>query len=258
MGLELKKKPAKGSTDEAVKVSKKVQTAMDKPFVAHLPVVNLLPPEVKDEVEQQRLKRLFLVLAAVVVGALVAVFLGQQAIIAVAQGKLDVVQGEGEQLSAREGQLAPVKMFYDQIDANKYTIQNTMAREVLTSQVVREINRLSPAGLKLTNIGLTLDGTTGAATEAAATGACPSQDPYNAAGMSAGCVTVDGTAASRSVLGEWLDLLGDARTFTSTFIPATTADPEGGGVAFSATIGLSDSVYKNRYADPEFLKNGSK
>lgn len=267
MALELKKKPKsakKGDgADEPVKVSKKVQAEMDRPFVAALPMVNLLSSEVQEVVEHQRLKRLFLILGGGVLVAIVAVWLLQAGMIAVAKGKLEDEQAKSTELNAKQAALAPVQMFYGQVEANRSTIQTTMANEVLTSQVLSRLDSVTPAGITINTIGVTLEsaaasGEAVAVDPTATTGTCPSQDPYSPAAASAGCVTVDGSATSREVLGTWLDNIEADDEFTVAFIPTTTSDAETGGVTFSATIGLdAEAAYTNRYADPEFLKAGA-
>lgn len=263
MALDVKKRPSKktAEADTEVKVSKKQQAAIDKPFVAELPLVNLLSGEVQEVVEQQRLKRLFAGLGLGLVGAIAALFLAQQGLIAVAETKLEEEQTRAAALAAQQAELAPVADFYAQIEANKSTIQTTMANEVLASQVISDLNRTTPAGMNVSNVSVSLETSAapaaGVTDPTATSGACPSQDPYNEGGLSAGCVTVDGDAASRAVLGDWLDMIEESETFTVAFIPTTSAGGETGGVTFSATIGLSDSVYQNRYSDPEFLKAGT-
>lgn len=257
MALELKKKPSKkahSAKDEPVKLSKKAQAELDKPFVAELPLVNMLPGDVLEVVEQQRLKRLFVLLAVGVVAAIGAAYLAQSGVIAVAENKLADEQAKTAPLLAQQAELAPVKTFYEQIEANKSTIQTTMAREVLTSQVLADLSAVTPGGVDITSTGVALEAAAPVAAGAVAdptqtTNTCPSQDPYNTSGLSAGCVTVDGTATSREVLGDWLDSIDESETFTVAFIPSTSTGGETGGVTFSATIGLSDTVYLNRYAE---------
>lgn len=259
------KKDAKGAAaeEQGPKLSKKAKAEMDKPFVATLPMVNLLAPEVQEVVEQQRIKRLFALIAVGLAAVMAVVWLLQTGMIAVAKNRLEGEQARAAELTAKQASLAPVQAFYGQVEANKFTIQSTMSKEVLASDVLARLNAVTPAGLKLGTIAVTLDTTPAAAPGTAVdptmtTSTCPSQDPYSPAAASAGCVSVDGTAASRAVLSEWLDNLEKDPTFTVAFIPSSSAGSDSGGVTFNATIGLdAEAVYKERYSNPEFLKAGA-
>lgn len=284
----LTKKPsaaAPANGEAAPKISKKAQAEMDKPFTATLPGVDLLSAEVQQAVEQQRLKRLFVILGAFALIGVVAVWLVQAGMIAVAQNKLEVEQGKAADLAAQQAALADVQVYYGQVAANTFSIQSTMSKEVLVSEVLSDLNRVTPAGISLTNVGVVVDASVplapppaaappaadgqaapaptaapapAAAVDPALATPCPSQDPYALGSVSAGCVTVDGTASSRALLGDWLDRIDKDKTFTVAFIPSTTSDTDGGGVTFSATIGLdAATVYLNRYSDLKFLKAGA-
>lgn len=254
----------KVSKAKTQKLSKKAKAELDRPFVATLPRVNLLSPDVQEVVEQARLKRLFLVLGVAVLGLLAFAWIAQAGLLAVAQNRLDDENAKKAELGQQLNALAPVQIFYGGIESNRFTIQSTMAKEVLTSKIVGNLNAVTPGGMSLSNVSITVVSAPTADAAAAATpapaggGACPSQDPYTNPTSSAGCVTVDGNASSRQVLSQWLDALDKSDLFTVAFIPSTTSDTEGGGVTFSATIGIDGkAAYQNRYADPEFLKAGS-
>lgn len=264
MALTLKKaKSDKADVAQAPTLSKKAKAEMDKPFVAVLPVANVLSPEVQEVVEQQRLKRLFVGLGVGVVGLVAAGFAAQTGLIAVAENRLEKEQATASDLSAQQAALAPISAFYGQIDANRATIQTTMSKEVLTSDVLSALDAVAPSGVNFTSVTLTLDSgsasTVVSADVAATASACPSQNPYANGLASAGCVSVDGEATSRAALSNWLEAVEEAEAFTVAFIPSTTASSGGrGGVSFSATIGLNaETVYENRYSDPEFLKAGA-
>lgn len=247
--------------DGPVPLSKKAQAEYDTPFAPRIPIVNLLSPELQEAIERARLKRLFALLAVGLVVAMGVLWAGQTALINAAQSRLEEEQAVSTQLAAEQNALAPVRAFYGQIDANTVTIQTTMANEVLTSQILGSLEDATPPGVSMDSFGLSLGGGSAAASGAVdptmTAGSCPSANPYEAAAPSAGCITVSGAANNRTVLGQWLDNLEAQPMFTVAFIPSTTADPKGGRVTFTASIGLdAESVYLKRYADPEFLKAG--
>jgi Tfp pilus assembly protein PilN len=264
MALSLKKiTPTKGkdvAADAPTTRSKKAQAEYDAAFVPRIPIVNLLSPELQEMIERTRLKRLFALLTVGLVVAMAVLWGAQTALINAAQSRLEDEQAISNQLAAEQNALAPVRSFYGQIDANRATIQTTMQNEVLTSQVLTALEEATPPGVSVDSFGLTLGGSTaaaGAADPSMTSGACPSANPYEAAAPSAGCITVSGSASNRSVVGQWLDNLEAQPMFTVAFIPSTTADPEGGRITFTASVGLdAATAYQNRYADDEFLKAG--
>lgn len=267
MALSLKdvsfgKSKAPAPTDGPAPLSKKAQAEYDTPFIPRIPIVNLLSPELQEAIERSRLKRLFALLAVGLLVAMAVLWAGQTALINAAQSRLEDEQAVSTQLAAEQNELAPVRAFYGQIDANTTTIQTTMANEVLTSQILDSLEDATPPGVSTESFGLTLGAASPTATGGASdptmtAGSCPSANPYEAAAPSAGCITVSGAANNRTVLGQWLDNLEAQPMFTVAFIPSTTADPKGGRVTFTASIGLdAASAYQKRYADPEFLKAG--
>lgn len=249
---------AEAADAKAAKISKKEKAEQAKPFVATLPMVDLLSAEVQEVIEEQRLKRLFLILGLVAVGAIAAVWAIQAGMIAVAEKKLAAEKAESLSLSAQQSALAPVAIYYKQVENNKFVIQTTMANEVLISSVVSRINQVTPAGIELASIAVSLDDAVGGLAPIGEASTCPSADPYGTGAPSAGCVTVDGTAPSRAVLGDWLDSVHADDMFTVAFIPGTTADAGNGSVTFTATMGLdAEVVHVDRYSEPDFLKVGT-
>lgn len=250
----------KGSSSTPAPLSKKAQAEYDTAFAPRIPLVNLLSPELQEMIERNRLKRMFAILTMALIVLMGVLWFGQSALIRQAESKLQAEEVISTQLAAEQNSLTPVKSFYGQIEANTATIQTTMANEVLTSQVLSALDEATPPGVSLESFGLTLGGSTataGAADPSMTSGACPSANPYEAAAPSAGCITVSGSGANRSVVGQWLDNLEAQPMFTVAFIPSTTADPDGGRITFTASIGLDAAeAYQKRYANPEFLKAG--
>lgn len=234
-----------------------------KPFVASLPTVDLLPPDVKEEVELRRLRRLFVVAGVIVLGLMVAAWVLQAGLIHVAQNGLDQQNARTQALNGQMAKLTPVKLFYAQVDTNQTTIQQTMDAEVLTSKVLAELDKTTPHGVSLGNVTVSLDGSSTPAAAAATpttgagdSSACPSPDPFTQAAATAGCITVDGSAASRTALGQWIDKAAADPMFTAVFVPTATSD-ETGKITFSGSLALSDKVHEHRYANVNFLKGGN-
>lgn len=252
--LEMRR--TKGTDDLAVAAAdvKKPKKA-PKQFVAAPATVNLLSPEVLAAVELRRLRRLFMVLAVGLVVAIIAAWFGQAALISSAESKKTDEEARTTALTSQLQALTPVKIYYGAIDLNQSTIQTTMASEVLTSKIIEALRASAPNGLSIGNVGLTVNvGSTAAVAPAAGTvSTCPNPNPFATSTAAGGCLSVDGVAESRAVVGEWIrDLLKDSR-FTEVFVPTATAD-ENGNVTFAATIGLSPEVYSRRYENLDFVK----
>ena len=192
---------------------------------------------------------------------MVAAWVLQTGLIAVAQRGLNKETDRGTQLRTELNALNPVKLYYGQIDANQTTIQTTMANEVLNSAIIRELDAVTPIGIQMSTIALSVNTGAPATPGAAATpvvASCPSPDPFSGtAASSAGCITVDGIASSRIMLGQWIRQIQKVDLFTEVFVPTTVSD-EGGNVTFSASVGLDAAhAYTRRYDNLDFLKGGA-
>lgn len=238
------------------KSDKPVKVVTPPPFVATLPTVNLLPAEVVEVLALRRLRRKFIGAGVAVAAAMAALYVGQFAVIANANSDLEQSQGQTQTLNTRMRELAPVRAFYAGVDANQKVIQQTMAHEVLYSGVVRRLHAAAPKGVAITNVSLTAQtpsGTVGADTAAAS--ACPGPDPFNP-GTSVGCINITGTAPNRVEVGRFIQQLFADEIFANPYVSATTVD-QAKGMAFSATVGLTDKVYSKRYDNVDFLKEAS-
>lgn len=244
---------------DPVNLSKKAYAEYHRPFTVRSAVVNLLSPELKELLEQQRLKRGFVVVALGLVSLLVVGWLAQSGFIGAAERRLEAEQLTAQSLAQEGAKLAPIRSFYGQIESNAATIKSTMSSEVLTSDVISSLYGATPAGVNIDTLGLTLSvAAEGGAVDPAAASTCPSQDPYQSSGPTAGCISVSGSGASRALLGAWLDSIEAHPLFTVAFIPSTNVDAGSGLVSFTATIGLdATKVFKGRYANPEFLKGSA-
>jgi hypothetical protein len=86
----------------------------------------------------------------------------------------------------------------------------------------------------------------GAAPQTAGASVCPGPDPFQTETV-IGCVTLSGTAVSRTEVGELVTRLGSMDLFVEPFISTTTAG-DTATVTFSGSVGLSEEVYSRRYA----------
>ncbi len=232
-------------------------------FVPSLPSVNILPPAVTERAHLERVRRTFVVAAVAAVAAVGAIFFLQSGAISSAETDLAAEEARAAQLSSQAAALAPVKLYYATVEANEATIQETMSREVLLSDVVDRLYATAPSGVDLGTVAVSVDtqpllaaGATPVDPTTAGSAACPSPDPYVIPGEAAGCVTITGSADSRAALGDWEAQVGKSDLFADLFISSSAAAAEEGSkaITFSASVSVTAKAYVNRYADPAFVE----
>jgi hypothetical protein len=232
-------------------------------FVPSLPSINILPPAVTERQHVERLRRSFAIGAVLAVAAVGAGFTLQSGAISSADQDLAAEEARSAQLSAQASALAPVRLYYATVEANETTIQQTMSREVLLSNVVGDLYATAPPTVDLGTVAISVstqpvlpDAAVPLDPTSATSASCPSPDPYVTPGESAGCVTITGTAASRAALGDWERQIGRSGMFSDLFISSSAAAAAEGpdAITFSASVSITAAAYLNRYADPGFVE----
>ena len=251
-----------------------------------LPGVNLLSPSAFERMATRRLRQRFFAGAMVLVMVVAGGWAVQHLRVGEAEQMLAVEQAETARLTAETQTLAPVRSYVTGVSVQKQTVQDAMAREIYFSQVLDGLERNTPSGAVLQSLAVTLapdaplpgvegaaavpaEGTAPAEGAEAAEGAepaaavvptvspCPGPDPFNTKTV-VGCVTLSGTAASRTEVGELVIALGKDKLFVEPFI-STTTTADSAEVSFSGSVGLSQAVFSGRYADiDEWLAGGSR
>jgi hypothetical protein len=230
--------------------------AADKPFTPGPASVNLLAPEIREIAAVQVLKKRLVVTGVAVLIAGGGLFATQQGTTIAADSARDAVVAENATLTAEKDSLAPVAQYYAQVTQHQNAIQDAMGHEVLFSTVVSTLQDLAPDGVALETVSLSAETSTNT-NSTPATSACPGPDPFDTGGV-IGCVTVTGSALSREDVGGLLTALNGHEDFSGAFVSRTVADQETGEVSFTATVGLTESAYSNRYQDAGFLKGENK
>lgn len=233
-----------------------------------LPAVNLLSPWSFEAISTRRLRQRFSV-ACLALALVVAAAWGVQHVrVTQAEQELRVEQAQAQLLTAETGALAPVKAFVASVEQQKATVQETMAREIYFSRLLDALQAATPSGAKVDSAIVALSpepppapaATTDPEAGAGATppepvvdvpSPCPGPDPFNTLAV-VGCVTLSGSAQSRRSVGDLVIGLGDSKLFVEPFISATTS-ADGTGVTFTGSVGLSERVFTNRYADLDEL-----
>lgn len=228
-----------------------------------LPSVNVLSPWSFEAMETRRLRQRFgigCVLLTLVVGGGWGV---QYMRVNDAQSGLSAVQGETALLTTQTETLAPVRDYVSSVEQKRLTVQETMKQEIYFSQVLNGLEAATPADASVESVVVTLNpeaseeesAEADTTTEEDPAVSCPGPDPFDTL-VVVGCVTLSGTAANRRAVGDLVIELGASNLFVEPFISTTTAateDDKGESVTFTGSVGLSEKVYSNRYADIDAL-----
>lgn len=233
-----------------------------------LPAVNLLSPWSFEAISTRRLRQRFTV-GCLVLALVVAAGWGVQHLrVTEAEKVLAVEQAQVDLLTAETGALAPVQAFVASVELQKATVQETMTREIYFSLVLDALQAATPSGANVESAIVALspeappvpaaapdaevqtEGTTPVPVVGVPS-LCPGPDPFNTL-VVVGCITLSGSAQSRRSVGDLVIGLGDSKLFVEPFI-STTTSADGTGVTFTGSVGLSEQVFSNRYADLDEL-----
>lgn len=241
-----------------------------------LPSVNVLSPWSFEALETRRLRQRF-GLGCVVLALIVGGGWGVQYLrVDHAQHALTAVQAETGLLTVETEELAPVRDYVSSVEQKKLTVQEAMKQEIYFSQVLDGLAAATPGGASVESAVVALnpaaaaeepvegeepaEGEEGEAEAAPAVPVdaavtCPGPDPFDTL-VVVGCVTLSGTAEDRRSVGDLVIGLSESDLFIEPFISTTTTaseDEKGKTVTFTGSVGLSDKVYSNRYADIDDL-----
>ena len=242
-----------------------------------LPTVNLLSPWSFEQMAVRRLRRRFAAAAALVLVAVAVAWPLQALRVADARDLLAVEQAETARVQKETTALLPVRTFVAGVEQRANLVSETMAREVYFSHVLGALQAAAPAGVRMDSVVATLaeeppapvaaappaeggaaeEGDTAAAPPPAAPATpspCPGPDPFNTRAV-VGCITITGTASTRTEVGDFVVNLGDEELFVEPFI-STTTTADAAKVTFSGSVGLSEKVFSGRYADMDRLLKG--
>ncbi len=217
-----------------------------------LPGVNLLSPAAFDLITVRRLRRRFAAGAVALVVLAAGLWTVQHLRISETRKLVAVEQAETARLNSETRILLPVKSYVAGVAGQETTVKTTMAREIYFSEVLDGIRRATPVGASLDNLAVTLapvdPATAASATPDAAAAPtvspCPGPDPFNTKPV-IGCITLAGTASTRSQVGELVVALGRIDLFVEPFISTTSASDA--SVTFSGSVGLSEAAFSERY-----------
>jgi hypothetical protein len=208
------------------------------------PQVDLLPPEVRARRKLARTKRqLLLGIAAVVVLSAFA-FVAVSVAAVTARTDLANVQRDNDVLMAEQAKYSEVPLVLGQIAATKTAREMGFSTEILWKPFVDALRAVTPAGVTISDLTVTVSTPTQAA--------APSNDPL--AGPAVGTIAFNGTAATPIDTSAWLDALDSLPGFNDPwFSTESIKETPGGGLVYEigSTVQITDEVFAQRFVEEE-------
>lgn len=219
------------------------------PFTPTMPDVNLLPPRVFEDVAAKGARHRLALVGGALVLVIAGAYLAQTAQIMVANKALDAETAKSAGLEKQVRTLTPIKVFYAGVDAQKATVQKTMAREMFFSQVASELAASKAPGITIDTMTVASgeEGTASANTASS----CPAPNPFKPV-LIVTCVQFTGTATKREDVARFLLKLHANTRFASAYVPVTDSG-EAKPVTFTGSVGITEKFYTGRYAKDSYL-----
>jgi Tfp pilus assembly protein PilN len=208
--------------------------------LATLPQVNLLPPEIG---EQLRFRRVQIglggaVLASIVVVGALVVAAGAQ--VGKAQDALDANKAHATQLQTNVDQYADVPAVFASVEASRAQLSQAMGQEVRWSYFLNDLSLKIPRHVWLDSMTVT----------STVVAAAPIAGQYEAVGI--GSIAFDGHAYSHNDVAAWLDSLAKQKGYTQPYFSDSTVAPVGANndaVKFSSKVTVTDDALSKRYTE---------
>ncbi|MBZ5740029.1 PilN domain-containing protein [Nocardioides mangrovi] len=231
--------------------------------------VNLLSPWVFEKLRVHRVRHRFVVGGIALVTSLALVWCGLRFELHGAHVELGGEQAVAAGLDTQLAELSPVQTYVAAVEDRADTVASVTWSDVAFSSVLDALRAATPPGATVTTISVELaaaepqpgspsssPGSAGSAGSAGAkrsdparglVGTCPGPDPFGTT-VVVGCLTIEGTATSREVVGQLVIGLGASSLFVEPFVDTTTAG-EDEAVSFSGSVGLSTDAFSGRFDD---------
>jgi Tfp pilus assembly protein PilN len=207
--------------------------------------VNLLPPETRERQVARRQTTLVAVVGAAVIALLVLFYFLQ----VVAQSDVeDQLQQQEQQNASLEQEAAELQKFEDlrtELQARRGLVTQTLAGEVLWSQILQDLSRVIPPSMWLTDLSASLSGAQAPGAEAT-----PAPQPTTGptSGELVGSLTFQGTSLDTQTLSDWLTRLEQVPGWVNAWVSKADRAAQGGAQVyqFSGTVDLGQAVVARR------------
>ncbi len=209
-----------------------------EPFVASLPRVDLLPPTVK-EGQALRRTRSLLILSLIAVLALgVLVWVLQGSTISQAEDRLASARADNERIQADIARLAPIGALFNQIEAQKQLVQDTLDSQPRAAAVNNRLIRAGEeaGGKKPVNFTSISAVYRPRPVPGDVPNPCPNPAPFDTQ-VAIGCLTFTATAESREQVAALLLAIEADPFFIGPYVGSTNFS--GDVVSVSGTAAVS-------------------
>jgi Tfp pilus assembly protein PilN len=211
--------------------------------LATLPQVNLLPPEIQ---QQLQFRRVQMGLGVAVFASLVVVaglFVAANGQVGSAQEDLDANKAQATQLDAKVAEYKEVPLVLGQVDAAHAQLGQAMGQEVRWSYFLNDLSLKIPRHVWL-------DAMTVTSIPAGAATVTPTDGQYAVVGI--GTVAFTGHAYSHNDVAAWLNSLAKQKGYTQPYFTESTIDPRGTNqhaVSFVSQVTVTDDALSKRYTE---------
>ena len=205
-----------------------------------LPRVNLLPPEIAERKQAQRIQAGLALVVVIAVGAVGLLYNQGSSSVSDAQTRLTTAQSQQTSLQAEKAKLSYVTTAKSDEDVANAALTQAMGSDIQWSNYLADLSVILPAHAWFTSISMT---------ESVAAGSLPS---VASAPATVGSISFAGDGISHNDLAAWLDAASKEKGFANpyfsqsqqTFIGKTSV------AQFAATVDVSADALSSRCAQP--------
>lgn len=215
-------------------------------FVPSLPQVDLLPQGVRDSIAVRKIRRLTVLLVALVLVAGAAVWTMQTAPIEQAQSQLADVTTAAAKVRAQVKALTPVQAMVTKLEDQQALVRTALAAQPRAAQV---LSRLADAGSTAGTSTIEFQSVTITYYPIPAPGGqinpCPDPDPFGSE-LAIGCVTFNATAQTRAEVTALLNALEADPYFVGPYVSTSSVaqQAEGEQVTFTGSAGIAPDALR--------------
>jgi Tfp pilus assembly protein PilN len=199
--------------------------------------VNLLPPEVLQDLKTRRTTLLVVAAGGVVMALIILFYMLQVGALGDVQGDIEAQEASNATLSQEIADLQKFEDLQVEAQAKQDLLQAAFADEVSFSGMLMDLSRVIPPDAYLTTF--TAQVTAAAATEA------PVVDTAAVTGF-VGTLAADGQGSGVESVATWLTRLEQLRGWVNPWVSSVTAAEGTSGVSFSTGVDLTPEVLTDR------------
>lgn len=215
-------------------------------FTPTLPQVDLLPQGVRDSIAIRKIRRLTILLIALVLVAGAALWTMQTTPIEQAQAQLADVTATGAKLKAQVKALSPIQAMVSKLEAQQGLVKTALAAQPRAADVM---SRLAAAGKTAGTSAIDFQSVTITYYPIPAPGGqinpCPDPDPFGNE-LAIGCATFNATAQTRAEVTALLNALEADPFFVGPYVSTSSVaqQAEGERVTFTGSVGITPDALR--------------